>query len=225
MPETPDIIILKPLPWLLKPQNIPAAVGTHTLKFIPTLPKNIPGGYQYQPYKGGAHLIPYREFVGPIKPPANVGYPGDIWIVDKKGSLALFACIASSTWEEWDGFHSTKEQLIPHPLLEDRYLSYSTAGFKWFALSTIRGQARRFRGHLPRAPESVNTVLLGTQSNGHHPRRPLKRQLVLESDSDERSNSDAEDWHEQESGKRAKHEFPETDIRVAKRSKVYSFDR
>jgi hypothetical protein len=84
-----DIVILKPLPCLTAPKALPGV--TLQLKTIIIRPKNIPEGYPYEPNPEGTHRILYRQFIGDTVPPNDVGDPGDIWILKKTDSYALYA--------------------------------------------------------------------------------------------------------------------------------------
>jgi hypothetical protein len=150
-----DVVALKPLPWLSAPKALPGV--TTQLKTIIVRPHNIPHWYPYQPNPEGAHRILYRQFVGDTVPPHDVGDPGDIWVVKRPDSHALYAR-SDTGWVKWPGFRVLLEQLIPHPNLTDRYISCSGGGFKWYAFSTIKNESRA-RGHSLCASETVAAFL------------------------------------------------------------------
>jgi hypothetical protein len=151
-----ELVELERLPWLLPSKEL--AGVTAQLKFFNV--SQVPFGYPYAPHPKGVGCIPYRQYVGDRAPPNDIGYPGDLWLVDKLDSHGLYSR-SETKWNKWAVLGVLQNQLTSHPYVKDRFLwrlPTSKQGFKWYSWSTIQAAAR-YRGHSLCASEIVKAVL------------------------------------------------------------------
>lgn len=139
-----------PHPWsneapksTLKPHAILMATMRELNKIDPA---HFISNFPYEREPNGT-TMPYREWHGNGIPPTDIGYPGDIYVQhDCPGvgnSFALYASMSPRGWMRWIPSGNREEDLIPHPLINHRYLWCSPSKISWYARNTIRKEKRR----------------------------------------------------------------------------------
>lgn len=188
-----EITELGPLPWLTDLDIVRPGV-TQRLRAIIVAPKNIPSHFPYQPHPEGSHKMLYREYVGDSSPASTEGHPGDVWIISDPSHYGAYYRTKNSGWTEWQGLQDKRNETEAHPLLHDKYLSYSitTSGLSWYAWSTIKEHKRlRYRPENQTVAEQVAAYLgrfkaKRTTATSAAPSAHRKRP---------RSMSAADEWH------------------------------
>ncbi|KAJ7484002.1 hypothetical protein B0H11DRAFT_2231730 [Mycena galericulata] len=145
-------------PWVATPPQsvIVEGISCTGTKQFPV--DSVPSTYPYPPYLASTvpnvkPKIPYFIFSGPNPPPADIGYPGDIYVAP--AAKALYAYLPADgvpggAWTRWTAVVSdaravqSGDGLLAHPYIPDRFLwtKNSTASFSWLTLDNIQDSLR-----------------------------------------------------------------------------------
>lgn len=102
--------------------------------------KALPESFPYEVIRDNGLQIHYFEFRGQGLPPADLGYPGDVWLNVRPGELSLYARTMSE-WVIWPGPRKAKKQMFEHPLVPGRYLWCTRKHVLWYTCDGIRKSA------------------------------------------------------------------------------------
>ncbi|KAI0269332.1 hypothetical protein BC834DRAFT_623667 [Gloeopeniophorella convolvens] len=102
--------------------------------------KTLPETFPYEVIRDNGLQIHYFEFRGQGAPPADIGYPGDVWLNIRPGELSLYAR-TQTEWAVWPGPRKAKKQMFEHPLVPGRYLWCTRKHVLWYTCDGIRKSA------------------------------------------------------------------------------------
>ena len=102
--------------------------------------KTLPDSFPYEVIRDNGLQIHYFEFRGQGPPPADLGFPGDVWLNVRAGELSLYARTLSE-WVIWPGPRKAKKQMFEHPLVPGRYLWCTRKHVLWYTCDGIRKSA------------------------------------------------------------------------------------
>ena len=102
--------------------------------------KTLPDSFPYEVIRDNGLQIHYFEFRGQGPPPADLGYPGDVWLNVRPGELSLYARTLNE-WVIWPGPRKAKKQMFEHPLVPGRYLWCTRKHVLWYTCDGIRKSA------------------------------------------------------------------------------------
>jgi hypothetical protein len=102
--------------------------------------KTLPESFPYEVIRDNGLQIHYFEFRGQGQPPADLGYPGDVWLNVRPGELSLYARTLTE-WVIWPGPRKAKKQMFEHPLVPGRYLWCTRKHVLWYTCDGIRKSA------------------------------------------------------------------------------------
>ena len=102
--------------------------------------KTLPDSFPYEVIHDNGLQIHYFEFRGQGPPPADLGYPGDVWLNVRPGELSLYARTLGD-WVIWPGPRKAKKQMFEHPLVPGRYLWCTRKHVLWYTCDGIRKSA------------------------------------------------------------------------------------
>ncbi|KAI9512736.1 hypothetical protein F5148DRAFT_1161216 [Russula earlei] len=102
--------------------------------------KTLPESFPYEVIRDNGLQIHYFEFRGQGPPPADLGFPGDVWLNVRPGELSLYARTLSE-WVIWPGPRKAKKQMFEHPLVPGRYLWCTRKHVLWYTCDGIRKSA------------------------------------------------------------------------------------
>jgi hypothetical protein len=102
--------------------------------------KTLPDSFPYEVIRDNGLQVHYFEFRGQGSPPADLGYPGDVWINVRPGELSLYARTLTE-WVIWPGPRKAKKQMFEHPLVPGRYLWCTRKHVLWYTCDGIRKSA------------------------------------------------------------------------------------
>ncbi|KAJ7469867.1 hypothetical protein B0H11DRAFT_2238305 [Mycena galericulata] len=145
-------------PWVATPPQsvIVEGISCTGTKQFPV--DSVPSTYPYPPYLASTvpnvkPKIPYFIFSGPNPPPADIGYPGDIYVAPAAKALYAYLPadgVSGGAWTRWTAVVSdaravqSGDGLLAHPYIPDRFLwtKNSTASFSWLTLDNIQDSLR-----------------------------------------------------------------------------------
>jgi len=102
--------------------------------------KTLPDSFPYEVIRDNGLQIHYFEFRGQGPPPADLGFPGDVWLNVRPGELSLYARTLNE-WAIWPGPRKAKKQMFEHPLVPGRYLWCTRKHVLWYTCDGIRKSA------------------------------------------------------------------------------------
>ena len=102
--------------------------------------KTLPDSFPYEVIRDNGLQIHYFEFRGQGPPPADLGFPGDVWLNVRPGELSLYARTLNE-WVIWPGPRKAKKQMFEHPLVPGRYLWCTRKHVLWYTCDGIRKSA------------------------------------------------------------------------------------
>ena len=102
--------------------------------------KTLPDSFPYEVIRDNGLQIHYFEFRGQGVPPADLGYPGDVWLNVRPGELSLYARTLTE-WVIWPGPRKAKKLMFEHPLVPGRYLWCTRKHVLWYTCDGIRKSA------------------------------------------------------------------------------------
>jgi hypothetical protein len=102
--------------------------------------KTLPESFPYEVIRDNGLQIHYFEFRGQGSPPADLGFPGDVWLNVRTGELSLYARTLTE-WVIWPGPRKAKKQMFEHPLVPGRYLWCTRKHVLWYTCDGIRKSA------------------------------------------------------------------------------------
>jgi hypothetical protein len=102
--------------------------------------KTLPDSFPYEVIRDNGLQIHYFEFRGQGPPPADLGFPGDVWLNIRPGEFSLYAH-TKTDWVVWPGPRKAKKQMFEHPLVPGRYLWCTRKHVLWYTCDGIRKSA------------------------------------------------------------------------------------
>ena len=136
-----DAPVLKPqLPCITDPKPTSASQIPFVYERRHFTVKTLPESFPYQVIRDNGLQIHYFEFRGQGPPPADLGYPGDVWLNVRPSELSLYARTLTE-WAIWPGPRKAKKQMFEHPLVPGRYLWCTRKHVLWYTCDGIRKSA------------------------------------------------------------------------------------
>jgi hypothetical protein len=133
--------VLKPqLPCITNPKPSSASPIPFVYERRHFTVKTLPESYPYEVIRDNGLQIHYFEFRGQGPPPADLGFPGDVWLNVRPGELSLYARTLTE-WVIWPGPRKAKKQMFEHPLVPGRYLWCTRKHVLWYTCDGIRKSA------------------------------------------------------------------------------------
>ncbi|KAJ7713694.1 hypothetical protein DFH07DRAFT_785885 [Mycena maculata] len=149
--ESGPQVELRPHPCTFPPPQSATVEGitcTNATFHVDVLREN----YPYRPIRSSSlpnakFQIPFFIFSGPDPPPADIGTPGDVYVVPASTLYAYLPVDSEGgAWTQWTAvctdtcayeLKSTDEGLLRHPYTPERFLWAKEKTFSWFSLSSI----------------------------------------------------------------------------------------
>ncbi|KAI0254202.1 hypothetical protein BJV78DRAFT_1186083 [Lactifluus subvellereus] len=129
-----------PMPCIANPKPTSASPIPFVYERRHFTVKTLPDSFPYEVIHDNGLQIHYFEFRGQGPPPADLGYPGDVWLNVRPGELSLYARTLSD-WVIWPGPRKAKKQMFEHPLVPGRYLWCTRKHVLWYTCDGIRKSA------------------------------------------------------------------------------------